>query len=123
MRRMREDHLCGKHCFCIRTAQEGDRRYPSIQSSFGKLPRNDLVRRQWYSCPATTERNGGSSEKILGGVQTREQRQLPFSSFLGSGKKRRTGASKFKSRGGSAQTEPPWISIGKHGRKSCFPML
>ena len=82
--------------------------HPS-QSSFGKLPRNDLVRGQWYSCPATTERNGGSSERSSEGCKTRARRQPPFSRCLGSGKKRRTGASIKISKAGAALrfAEPP----------------
>ncbi len=75
--------------------------HPS-KSSFGKLPRNDLVRRQWYSCPATASRNGDSSERSSEGCKTREQRQLPFSRCLCSGKKRRTGASIKISKAGAA---------------------
>lgn len=44
----------------------------------------------------------GQLGEILGGVQTREQRQLPFSSCLGSGKKRRKGASIKISKAGAA---------------------
>jgi len=59
-------------------------------------------------------------------VQTREQRQLPFSSCLGSGKKRRTGASIKISKAGAAlrkQSRPENQGIGKHDRNLRFPML
>ena len=75
--------------------------HPS-KSSFGKLSRNDLVRGQWYSCPATASRNGGSSERSSEGCKTRARRQPPFSRCLGSGKKRRTGASIKISKAGAA---------------------
>ena len=44
----------------------------------------------------------GQLGEILGGVQTRARRQPPFSRCLGSGKKRRTGASIKISKAGAA---------------------
>ena len=70
---------------------------------------NANVNAWYYSCPATTERNGGSSERSSEGCKTRERCQPPFSRCLGSGKKRRTGASIKISKAGAALrfTEPP----------------
>mgnify|MGYP004579219873 CR=1 FL=1 len=102
-----------------------DDTHPS-KSSFGKLLRNDLIRGQWYSCPATASRNGDSSERSSEGCKTREQRQPPFSRCLCSGKKRRTGASIKISKAGAAlrkQSRPVAQGIGKYGRQPCFPML
>ncbi|WP_276647836.1 hypothetical protein, partial [Trichococcus flocculiformis] len=36
------------------------------KDSSGTLFRNDLVNLQWYACPATATRNGGSPERSSG---------------------------------------------------------
>lgn len=105
--------------FCLRFASAGSEREKRLSAHGGSVCGHD---RLWgrYSCPAikssveavsaVVRRNKwGQLGEILGGVQTREQRQLPFSSCLGSGKKRRTGASIKISKAGAALrfAEPP----------------
>ena len=103
---------------------ELDEEYEALADSCIELsPYGVQVR---YSCPATTERNGGSSERSSEGCKTRERCQPPFSRCLGSGKKRRTGASIKISKAGAAlrkQSRPMDQSIGKHGINLRFPML
>ena len=84
--------------------------HPS-KSSFGKLPRNDLVRGQWYSCPATTERNGGSSERSSEGCKTRERCQPPFSRCHAPGRSvEQEQTSKFQKQGRlCAIRAAPWL--------------
>ena len=55
-------------------------------------------------------------------MQTREQRQLPFSSCLGSGKKRRTGASIKISKAGAAlrKQSRPVVKGESYESKDCL---
>ena len=58
-----------EQCSSIKTAQEDDERTYPAGSSRGKLFCDDPASLSWYTCPATTERNGGSSERSSEGCR------------------------------------------------------
>ena len=94
--------------------RENEDTHPS-KSSFGKLPRNDLVRGQWYSCPATTERNGGSSERSSEGCRPVSSASCRSVAALAPGRSvEQERASKFQKQGRlCAIRAAPWIKASE----------
>ena len=84
--------------------------HPS-KSSLGKLPRNDLIRGQWYSCPATASRNGDSSERSSEGCRPVRGASRRSAAALAPGRSvEQEQASKFQKQGRlCANRVAPWL--------------